>query len=103
MPATPTQVHLGDETYLVVAQRHAYLKRRLAGVIDSLSASSAEDAGGLMEVIGSRVYEVLKAFIPDFMPRWKFEGFATEQAYIAEEYDEQADRSPSYAEQFEAI
>lgn len=103
MPATPQQVKLGDHTYLVVPQRHAYLKRRLGGVIDSLQGAEVTDGGGVMELVGSRIYEVLRAFIPDFMPRYEFEGFASEQAFVAEDYQEAADRSPSYAEQFDAI
>lgn len=103
MPAIPQQVKLGDHTYLLVAQRHAYLKRRLTGVIDSLQGTEVEDAGGIMELVGSRIFEVLRAFIPDFMPRYEFEGYASEQAMVAEEYHEAADRSPSYAEQFDAI
>jgi hypothetical protein len=99
----PQTVHLGDSDFLIVAQRHAYLRRRLSAVIDSLTGSEVEGAGGIMELVGSRMYEVLAAFIPNFMPRWKYEGFASQGAMEAGEYDEAHDASPTFEEQFNAI
>lgn len=103
MPSGPVTVRLGDSDYIVVAQRHAYLRRRLGAVIDSLTGAEVEGSGGLMELVGSRMYEVLAAFIPSLMPRWKYEGFAGPEAYEADEYDESKDTSPTFEEQFHAI
>lgn len=98
-------VEIGGDTYRVVAQRQGRLTRRLfgdKGIFASLEvfADLEQDASfdSLYELIGGRIYDVLAVFIPDFMPRWQFDGFASATAAEQGQYDEEADRSPTIPE-----
>src|SRR5262245_33000881 len=52
------------------------------------------DTGDVLDLFQGRIYELLQVFIPDLMERWEFEGYASESAMQADDYDEEADRSP---------
>lgn len=96
----------GNEThsYRVVQQRHARLNRQLfgsEGIFSSVEELSevldveSDNLDGFVREIGGKAYELLRVFIPDLMPRWEWDGYASETAADAEQYDEDADRSPS--------
>jgi hypothetical protein len=100
MSSDTLTVTLGDRTYPVVEQRIAYLRRRLPKALAGVGA--VEFTGdNILETLGDRVYDVLCVFFPqDFMPRWEFEGFPTEEAWQRDQdgdetaYDEDLDCSP---------
>lgn len=88
-----------------MAQRQGRLTRRLFGdkgifasmeVFADLEQEASFDT--LYDFLGGRVYDVLAVFIPDFMPRWQFDGFASATAAEQGQYDEEADRSPTIPE-----
>jgi hypothetical protein len=109
-------------TYEVVEQRHARLLRKLFGKKgvfrsvdeftdlarnispDGEDAPDAEESAadltarsfeGLVHASEGKLYDVLKVFIPDLMPRYEFEGYGSEGHLDADEYVEEMDRSPS--------
>lgn len=97
-------------TYTVLQQRHARLIRRLVGKkgvfrsldeFQELTNLDTEDGGAeaaferFLHAGEGKVYDVLHVFIPNLMPRYEFEGFASQTAYDEDQYDEDADRSPS--------
>lgn len=98
-------------TYQVVPQRQARVLRKLfdkggvfsdpAELTDALQSDVSFD--GLYETVGGKLYEVLRVFIPDLMPRWEFDGYASEAAAAEGRYDEQADRSPTHPQVIEAL
>lgn len=85
-------VTIGDHELLVVPQRHARLRRKL----------SAEDLEGIMSSnYASESYRVLSILIPQLpqkIPLWEWEGYASQEAMDADEYDEESDRSPTTAD-----
>jgi hypothetical protein len=98
-------ITLGDETYLVVPQRHTRLTRRLfsdggvfASIQDLTTLNTEEGLDSIIGALGGKIYEVLEVFIPDLMPRWQFEGYASEQFAADGQYDEEADRAPTVPE-----
>lgn len=104
----PLRVVLGEHTYEVFPQRHAYLNHRLGQWFDSLQnvSAGASDVSTLHDflgLIGDRAYDLLKVMIPDLMPEYEFSGFATQEALDAGDYKEQYDRSPTYDELFGAF
>ena len=82
-------VNIGDHTLPVVPQRHARLKHNL----------SSEDFEKLMSRdYGSESYRVLGILIPalpETIPLYEWEGFASEEAMQNDDYDEAADKSPT--------
>ena len=91
-------VELGAHSYRIVPQRTGYLKRKLGAFVGGLeewSNADIEGAGDLWSLLEDRAYELLAILIPDLMPRWEFEGFASQTAADEDQYDEEADRSPT--------
>lgn len=90
-------VKIGDHTIPVVPQRHAYLKRKL----------NAEDFERLMSAdYGAESYRVLSVLIPELpnqIPIWEWEGFASQEAMENDDYSEELDRSPTTAEIIDAF
>lgn len=88
------EVALGDYDYVIVPQRIGYLRSQLgvvlAGVLDQELSSD-----NLVDILGDKLYGVLKVFIPDVMPEWEFQGYATKEAMVAGEYTQEYDKSPS--------
>ena len=75
------EVTLGDVTYTIVPQRIGYLR--------------SQPGDNLLDILGDKLYGVLKVFIPDLMSEWEFQGYATKEALDEGKYDEQYDKSPS--------
>jgi len=88
---------IGEHTLPVVPQRHAYLKHKL----------SPEDFTRLMsQDYGVESYRVLSILIPELpnqIPVWEWEGYASQEAMDAGEYDEALDKSPTTAEIIDAF
>ena len=91
-------IQLGDTEYVVAEQSFSRVWRRLQGIAQSAGAIGELETGnaeGIVMALGDRVYEALQAFIPDLMPKWKFHGFASNGAYEADEWDENAQEAQS--------
>lgn len=100
--------------YHVVQQRQARLLRKLFGEkgvisLDDLSElfdaddDAEPDFAEILLGLGGKVHDVLSVFIPELMPRWEWDGFASETAAMEDQYDEDADRSPSVPQQQKAF
>lgn len=112
---------LGERELRVVAQRHSRLTRRLFGkegvfaTVEQLTDAMELDATGaglyelLTGTLGGKVYELLCVFIPGetsgqpFMPRWEWDGYASQTAADEDQYDEDASREPTIPEIKEAL
>lgn len=88
---------IGEHTLPVVPQRHAYLKHKL----------SAEDFTRIMsQDYGAESYRVLSILIPELpkqIPLWEWEGYASQEAMDAGDYNEAEDKSPTTAEIIDAF
>lgn len=100
-----TEVTLGEHTIPCVAQRHAYLENRLGRFFESLTkldtdGLTGDDIGNsLAKMFGEQTYEALCVFLPALskrMPRWEFAGYASADAMLAGDYDDEADKSPTF-------
>lgn len=100
-----TDVTLGEHTIACVAQRHAYLENRLGRFFESLTkidtdGLTGDDIGNSLALLfGEQTYEALCVFLPALakrMPKWEFAGYASADAMTAGEYDEDADKSPTF-------
>lgn len=104
-------IELGDHEYRIIPQRQARLYRRLIGpkgVIAGMSnigelLGEDSDMSAFLGVASDKLYEVLLIFIPDLMPEWEFEGYASESAAEREEYDETGDHSPTHPQVLNAL
>lgn len=110
-----TIVTLGAHEIPVVAQKHARLTRRAGQVITTLQTLGVEldDMGDLDKVVGDIAgtasgvaYDVLCALIPAVekrIPRYEFNGYASQEAADMDEYEEDKDESPSVPQIVHAI
>lgn len=101
----PDTVTLGEHEIPCVAQRHAYLENRLGRFFEALTKIDTDGLAGddignsLAKLFGEQTYDALVVFYPALqkrMPRWEFQGYVSAEAAIAGEYDETADRSPTF-------
>ncbi|HEY3435070.1 MAG TPA: hypothetical protein VGK41_05410 [Solirubrobacterales bacterium] len=101
------EVQLGKYTYQVVAQRHAYLERKLGPYAQEVTQLAAGDIAGLIRAGSTGYHGLLAIFIPELMPLHEWRGFASKKAYDetelwkqskgtegSDQYDEDADNSP---------
>ncbi len=100
-------VKLGEHELTVYAQRHAYLQNRLGKLVAGLmERGQGLDTDGLLGFVGDSAYDVLCALIPAVqtrIPRYEFAGYVSQEAMDADEYDPEADRSPTVPEIREAV
>lgn len=64
------------------------------------------DPASLVELLGGSTYEALCVFVPNLperMPEWKFAGYGSEDAYLASDYDERQDQSPTFPQLMDAF
>jgi hypothetical protein len=93
------KVRIGNYEYVVVPQKVGRIKRKLRAILGDLGEEgSLEENTSFVDVLSSRGYEILKALIPDLMPKHEFEGYRSEQAMIEDDYAEEFDHSPTFAE-----
>lgn len=85
-------VQLGRHQYEVVDQPLPYLKHELGALFETLTTADI-DGANLLEFLSGKAYDIIRIFIPDLMPRWEWEGFATQHAWEAGEYDPVAARN----------
>lgn len=110
------EVKLGQHTYTVVAQRHAYLERKLGNELGSVLALAGGDAANLVASGSVGYHGLLSVFIPDLMPLHEWRGFATQKTYEdtelfkssggeqgSDQYDEEADHSPDLDQMVDAF
>lgn len=90
-------VTIGDHTLPVAPQRHARLRRML----------SAEDfekvLSGDYSSESYRVLSILIPKLPEEIPLYEWEGYASKEAMDNDQYDESTDRSPTTAEIVDAF
>jgi hypothetical protein len=101
--ARDAQVKLGDHTYNLVPQRHAYLQRRLGALMEQLSGIEDIAGAAILDSLGDQLYQFMRIFIPDLMPEWEYKGYGIEEAMEADEYVEINDHSPAWADEVAAI
>lgn len=77
MAAPHVTAALGGNDYILVPQKHTYLKRNLGTLFDSLSDTNIDGATGLMDIVGEKAYDVCRVFIPTLMSREEWEDDAT--------------------------
>ena len=94
-PTVGIDIQLGEHEYRVQPQRHAYLKRELRGFVEQLGDLGEIDADNLLDVGTDQFYSLLSVLIPDLMPKWEWDGFASPQAAEADNYERETDRSPT--------
>lgn len=100
-PSTPTHVVLGEHSYPIYAQRHAYLANRLGRAVAKLQDMEGMDAGSLESAVsslGEQAYDFLQVFVPKLMPKYEWAGYPTQESYEARDYQEEYDRSPTIPE-----
>lgn len=103
MAVEQQNVTLGDTEYSVVAQPIARVARQLRRVEqlgdvfgaqaesdDGEAADSGPDFAEVVLRLGDGVYDVLQAFIPDLMAKWKFHGYASAESFDNDNYDADA-------------
>lgn len=100
MPEPHPTVQLGSHRYVVVAQRQARLRRQVPAVFAGVGAA---DAGDLLTMLSDRAYDLLRVFIPDVMPKWEYDGYRSEQAAEADDYDDASDTSPTHKQVQDAL
>jgi hypothetical protein len=102
--ASETKVTLGQHELTTYPQRHAYLANRLGKFFDRFSEIANQDVEAreaFFRLIQGHAYDLLCVFIPQLakrMPRYEFEGFGSQQALDAGDYDEDQDTSPTFPE-----
>lgn len=103
-----TDVTLGEETFTLLPQPHAYLLQHFPKLFGGLDGSS--DVGGVMRVLGDKVYDALCLFMPGRdglaarLPAYKFHGYPSVEAWQAGEYDEESARlSPTFPQIGDAL
>jgi hypothetical protein len=87
-------VKLGDNEYLVVPQPIGYLRARLGAALGGLTDMDLS-ADNVLDVLGGRAYAILHVFIPELMSEWEFFGYPTREAYEANDYQGEYDKSPT--------
>lgn len=87
------QVQLGEHIYDVVPQKLGRLKRQLGSRLDSL-ADATVGQDNIIGLLGDQAYSILGVFIPDLMPKWEWDGYRSESAADADDYEEDTDHSP---------
>lgn len=111
-------VKLGEHDIVVTEQRHSRLKRDLAKLVARVpelglelsDLGDMEDLGAIAKVVcdaGSDfTYDVLAMLIPQFtrtIPRYEFEGYASQEKMDLDEYDPAFAKDPSVPELIEAV
>ncbi len=90
-------VTIGKHTVPVVPQKHAKLRHQL----------SADDFSNLLSKDYARhayrLLGILVPALPEVMPEWEFEGYASEEAWKNEEYVMDADEGPTTAQVIDAF
>jgi hypothetical protein len=94
----PTRVEIAGQGYDVVPQRIGRIRRKLSLVASVFGEMGEGDTESAIESAGGQLHELFCVFVPDFMPEWQFEGYASASAAEEDIYDETGDRSPSVPE-----
>jgi hypothetical protein len=107
MPDVPV-VKLGEYELPVPEQRIGRMENQGKSFVDGLLAVDIQelldrdDLGGALLALGrERAYDALCMVVPALskrMARWEFAGYSSAEAMDAGEYDEDADKSPTWPE-----
>lgn len=97
-------VQLGDQSFVLVPQKRSRLQNRLGGLFDSLGDSDVTNGGDLMSLLADKGFEVLEVFLGrDFMPKWKWDGYASPDHAERGEYVEELALDPDVPQIIAAI
>lgn len=103
----PVTVQLGEHEITVVPQRHAYLMHKVGDIIKTITAAGDDvTTDNLLEFASGAAYEVVCGLIPAVgkrIPRWEWEGYASQAAADMGEYDPEQDKSPDLVQMRYAI
>jgi hypothetical protein len=97
-------IKLGEDQYVVEPQPLGYVLNELGSdITKALQEAAASKEPG--HVLGKQAYAVLHVLLPgqNLMPEYKFQGFATQKAFEAGEYDREHDQSPTGAQVSHAL
>ena len=90
----PVEVTLGGVQVPVIPQRHAYLEHRIGPTVQAaIEGGEGIDPKSFLKWIGDDAYEVLAVLIPTLptlIPQYQFRGYATQAAFDAGDFDEDA-------------
>ncbi len=81
-------VKLGRHIYEVVPQSLPLLKRRLGKAFEEITSMQDVDASNIGAVLTGRAWDILKVFLPDLMPLYEWEGYASQAAMEGDLFDE---------------
>lgn len=103
-------IALGDKSLPVYAQPFRRIVKRLGSVMDALR-DSTDDAQGFdteqfVGSLGDKLYETLVTFVPklpEFLPEFEFNGYASPVAMKEDNYDEDNDPSPTLPQFIDAF
>ncbi len=105
---TDVMVKLGEHELAVPEQRIGRLENRGRSLFLSLATvdvqelMAGDNVGAAVLALGrERAYDLLCIVVPQVskrMPRWEFAGYASAEAMAAGEYDDDADKSPTWPE-----
>jgi len=110
------EVQLGEHTYTVVAQRHAYLERKLGPEVSEVLKLAGGDTASLIASGSEGYHRLLGIFIPDLMALFEWRGFPSQTAFDQtklwkesggdegeDQYDESQDKSPDLDQMVDAM
>jgi hypothetical protein len=93
-PEDVREVTLGERSYAMLPQPIGYLRSQFGVALGNVENIDI-DASNILNLLVERGYGLLKVFIPDLMPEWEFNGYATRESWEAGEYDMEYDKSPT--------
>lgn len=110
------EVELGEHKYTAVAQRHAYLERKLGPELGEAMKLAGGDAATLVASGSEGYHRLLAIFIPELMPLFEWRGFPSQTAYDQtklwqesggkegeDQYNEALDKSPDIDQMVDAM
>jgi hypothetical protein len=97
------KVQLGQHSYTVVPQRHAYLQRKLGSAISDLGGVEVSGGASALGALPDQAYSILRVFVPDLMPLHEWNGYASQDAAERDAYNEADDNSPDPAQIVDAF
>lgn len=80
-------VQLGTHAYQVVDQPLPRLRRKLGSVWAGIETAEVS-AENVLDLFSEKAYDFFRIFIRDLMPRWEWEGYASQAAMDADEPDD---------------
>lgn len=108
MDTNTNKVTLGAREYTLVPQPHAVILRKFPKVFadaQDLGSMEIDSIDGVIMLLGDRVYDALKLFIPNLMSKHEYHGFVSQEAMDAGSFDEgyAMEHAPTLPQVFDAF